>query len=414
MTASARAASAPSASSLSRGGPQLLGGAGQQRHSPRAVAPASGRSPRTPRPRRDAASRPRPSRLRSRSSSASSSHARGDRLDLGDLELEEVQVALARRRPGRAISASSRSTAARGRRGGARTRPAARGDPRRRTRPGSRSWAEATISLRCSCWPKNATSRDATARSSCADTERPCRYERVGPVRHHAAAEHQLRLVERDALRELRQLRIGGEAGRRLEHALDVCLLRAGAHDAAARLAAQQQVERLRQHRLPGAGLARDRVQPAVEGELRALDQEQVPDAQLDQHAATCISRPGYEHEAASPRPKVCASRLRRSPQSQLQQLLAEAAVEARAGQLREADDVRLEGDLALLPAGQLSGGACRRSRCRSARRPRSPPAARPRGAATIARETSACGAIRFTTNPSTPQATIGPPTERL
>ena len=80
-------------------------------------------------------------------------------------------------------------------------------------------------------------------------------------VGHHAAAEHQLRHVERDALGQLGQLRVGRQGGGRLEDALDVCLLGAGTHDAAPRLAAEQQVERLGEHRLARAGLAGDRVQ---------------------------------------------------------------------------------------------------------------------------------------------------------
>ena len=40
------------------------------------------------------------------------------------------------------------------------------------------------------------------------------------------------------------------------------------------------------QDRLAGAGLARDRVEPAAEPQLGALDQEQVLDAQLAKHAA--------------------------------------------------------------------------------------------------------------------------------
>ena len=57
-----------------------------------------------------------------------------------------------------------------------------------------------------------------------------------------------------------------------------------------ARLAAEQQVERVGQHRLARAGLARDRVQPGPEPQLGPLDQQQVLDAQLEQHAARSTS----------------------------------------------------------------------------------------------------------------------------
>jgi hypothetical protein len=38
----------------------------------------------------------------------------------------------------------------------------------------------------------------------------------------------------------------------------------------------------MRQHRLPGAGLTRDRVQPVAEPDLGAIDEEQVLDAELE------------------------------------------------------------------------------------------------------------------------------------
>ena len=41
------------------------------------------------------------------------------------------------------------------------------------------------------------------------------------------------------------------------------------------------------EHRLAGAGLARDHVQGAVEHQLGRLDQEQVLDAQLQEHEAS-------------------------------------------------------------------------------------------------------------------------------
>jgi len=119
-------------------------------------------------------------------------------------------------------------------------------------------------------------------------------------VGHHAATEHKLRHVERDALGQLGQLGVRRHGGGGLEDALDVCLLRAGTHDAPPRLAPEQQVERLGEHRLARARLAGDRVQVAVESQLGALDQKQVPDTQLDQHRATSSSRPGYEVSCSS------------------------------------------------------------------------------------------------------------------
>ena len=50
--------------------------------------------------------------------------------------------------------------------------------------------------------------------------------------------------------------------------------------------AAEQQVERVREHRLAGAGLAGEHVQPGRQAQLRALDQQEVLDVQLLQHTA--------------------------------------------------------------------------------------------------------------------------------
>ena len=99
------------------------------------------------------------------------------------------------------------------------------------------------------------------------------------PLRAHAAGEHQLLRVLGDPLAEL-----GAQRVRQLEAALDVGLRRARPHDPGARLAAQQQVERVREHGLARAGLARQDVQPGAEPQLRPLDQQQVLDAQFFQH----------------------------------------------------------------------------------------------------------------------------------
>ena len=50
---------------------------------------------------------------------------------------------------------------------------AAPGGPRRRTPSSSSSWADATVSRRCSCWPKNASRRPPSSRRSAAVAERP-------------------------------------------------------------------------------------------------------------------------------------------------------------------------------------------------------------------------------------------------
>ena len=100
--------------------------------------------------------------------------------------------------------------------------------------------------------------------------------ERAGaPGRGHPPCQHELALVRRrQPLAQLGQLGIVEQLGRRGEHALDVGLLGPGSHDAGPRLAAQQQVERVRQDSLAGAGLARDHVQALAEPQLGPLDQQ--------------------------------------------------------------------------------------------------------------------------------------------
>ena len=66
-----------------------------------------------------------------------------------------------------------------------------------------------------------------------------------------------------------------------VEDTLDICLRGAGTHDPRARATAEQQVERVGEHRLAGAGLAREHVQPGRQPQLRALDQQEVLDVQL-------------------------------------------------------------------------------------------------------------------------------------
>ena len=80
-------------------------------------------------------------------------------------------------------------------------------------------------------------------------------------------------------------------ARREVERTLDVRLGCARPDDARARLAAEQQVERMRQHRLAGARLAGEHVEPGREAQLGPLDQQEVLDAQLVQHARGSTSR---------------------------------------------------------------------------------------------------------------------------
>ncbi len=69
------------------------------------------------------------------------------------------------------------------------------------------------------------------------------------------------------------------------EHAFHVGLARAGADNAAAGTAAQEEIEGVREQGLAGAGLAREHVKSRGEPELGPLHQQQVLDAQLIEHA---------------------------------------------------------------------------------------------------------------------------------
>ena len=117
------------------------------------------------------------------------------------------------------------------------------------------------------------------------------------PVGADAAREHQLLGVGAQALAEL--LAQAVRAGRR---PLDVGLAGAGANDPRPRAPAQQQVERVGEHRLAGAGLAGEHVQPGRQPQLGLLDQQQVLDAKLLQHVRWSSSGTGTASSAVSER----------------------------------------------------------------------------------------------------------------
>ena len=77
---------------------------------------------------------------------------------------------------------------------------------------------------------------------------------------------------------------------RQREDPLDVRLRGARPHDPGPWLAAQQQVERVREHRLARPGLAGQDVQARAEAELGPFDQQEVLDAQFVEHGAGSIS----------------------------------------------------------------------------------------------------------------------------
>ncbi len=109
------------------------------------------------------------------------------------------------------------------------------------------------------------------------------------PARAHPPGQHDLvdgLLLGSDPVAQVHQLGLVHQPARKLEHPFHVRLARSRTHDPRARLAAQEQIQRVRKHGLARARLARDRGQAGSGPQLGALDQEQVLDAQLEEHHA--------------------------------------------------------------------------------------------------------------------------------
>jgi len=110
--------------------------------------------------------------------------------------------------------------------------------------------------------------------------------EGAGPTAGaNAASNDDLLRSIRQPLRELAQLGVVEHPRRNRERALDVCLRGARPDDLRPRPPAQQEVQRVGEDRLPRARLAGDRIEARLEAELGPLDQQQVLDSQLVQHA---------------------------------------------------------------------------------------------------------------------------------
>ena len=113
----------------------------------------------------------------------------------------------------------------------------------------------------------------------------------------HAAGEHELLGVPPGGGRASDVAEPVGQ----VEDALDVGLGGPRPHDAAARPAAEQQVERVGEHGLAGARLPREHVQPGAEPQLGPLDQQQVLDTQFAEHVPRCTSAPRRMGRAVAP-----------------------------------------------------------------------------------------------------------------
>ena len=93
-------------------------------------------------------------------------------------------------------------------------------------------------------------------------------------------------------LAQIRELGLVEQPRGQLEHALHVRLGRSWTHDAGLRLSAEEQIERVCEHCLPGARLARDGREALARPQLGPLDQEQVLYPQLEQHPAGVPAKP--------------------------------------------------------------------------------------------------------------------------
>ena len=123
---------------------------------------------------------------------------------------------------------------------------------------------------------------------------RPARRRRRGPpAGRDPPAEHDLLGALGQPLGELGHLGLVEQPVGKVEDPLDPGLLRPRPHDLRPRLAAHQQVERVGEHGLAGAGLPGDRVEPLAQAQLGPLDQQQVLDSQLAQHRPLCSNGGG-------------------------------------------------------------------------------------------------------------------------
>ena len=211
--------------------------------------------------------------------------ARRRGLDLAQLPLEQVELAVARAGPlaqRRQLLAERRARA----RGPPRTRHGARPARGRRSRRGSPAATR----------PASACGARAGRRTTAARRRRragrpPWRCGRSGtracaPRRSRGGRGRAPRRPRRSARPAPRAAR-RGSSNTPSTYASDA----PGRTMPGARLAAEQQVERVREHGLARPRLAREHVEPGREAQLGPLDQQEVLDAQLFQHAAGSTSR---------------------------------------------------------------------------------------------------------------------------
>ena len=112
------------------------------------------------------------------------------------------------------------------------------------------------------------------------------------PVRGDAAGDDEPGLVVRAEVAKRLEPLLVEEPLRDLELGLDVRLAPRRADGGRVALRAEQQADRLRDDRLPGAGLAGDRDEAGRELEVRLADEDEVLDPQSAKHAVIVDGRP--------------------------------------------------------------------------------------------------------------------------
>ena len=104
-------------------------------------------------------------------------------------------------------------------------------------------------------------------------------------ARRNAPAKHHFIGPIRQPLGDLRHLGLVEQILGKVEDPLDPGLLGPRPDDLGTRLAAHQQIERMGKHGLSRSRLAGNCIEPFTKPQLRPLDQEQVLDSQLAEHA---------------------------------------------------------------------------------------------------------------------------------
>ncbi len=120
---------------------------------------------------------------------------------------------------------------------------------------------------------------DVLARDAAAPGVRP-----RAAIRRDAARDDETGLVVRAEVAKRLEALLVEEPLRNVELGLDVCLAAVGADRGGVPLRAEQEPDRLRDDRLPRAGLAGERDEPRCELELGLADEDEVLDPQSTQH----------------------------------------------------------------------------------------------------------------------------------